>query len=277
MKDLSQEILENIQKAIPVFIQGFERIAFALTDTEKTIYKLEKNFSVPGIEEGKEINKQAPGYISMQKKQLIRVETPEEVYGTAVLAISIPIYDDEDPDKVIGCLGIGMPREDAFKLKRVAEAMTSGTTDIAAALQQTAASASSINQAEHEMVEAVKQVQLASNEIINTLDFIREIAEQTKMLGLNAAIEAARAGEAGRGFGVVANEIRSLSDKSKETANQIRGFIDDIQEKVKIAEGYSQANLKASEEQAAATQEIAASIQELSSKSHELEDVAKHI
>lgn len=67
-------------------------------------------------------------------------------------------------------------------------------------------------------------------------------------LGLNAAIEAARAGEAGRGFGVVAEEIRKLSDQSKDTANQIALFIKDIQSRVEIAQEASTANLKASED-----------------------------
>jgi methyl-accepting chemotaxis protein len=48
------------------------------------------------------------------------------------------------------------------------------------------------------------------------------MADETQMSGLNAAIEAARAGDAGRGFGVVAEEIRKLSDQSKQTAEQIR-------------------------------------------------------
>jgi methyl-accepting chemotaxis protein len=82
------------------------------------------------------------------------------------------------------------------------------------------------------------------------LELIKNIADQTKMLGLNAAIEAARAGDAGRGFGVVAEEIRKLSDESRQTVNQIRDFSEQIREKVAGAQKLSQITLKASEEQA---------------------------
>jgi len=65
--------------------------------------------------------------------------------------------------------------------------------------------------------------------INSVMEFIKEIADETKMLGLNAAIEAARVGEAGRGFGVVAEEIRKLSQESKKTVVQIKELTQGIE------------------------------------------------
>lgn len=78
------------------------------------------------------------------------------------------------------------------------------------------------------LVENIDEVEKRSEEIKGFVEEINSIAEQTNLLSLNASIEAARAGEAGRGFSVVAEEIRKLADQSKESGNRIRDIVSNI-------------------------------------------------
>jgi len=81
----------------------------------------------------------------------------------------------------------------------------------------------------------------------------------------------------GRGFGVVAEEIRKLSDDSRQTVKKIRHFTQEINEKLAETSSFSEFSLRSGEEQAAATEELNASLEEILALAQELENISKSV
>ncbi|MBU5331462.1 hypothetical protein KQI61_04570 [Anaerocolumna aminovalerica] len=86
-----------------------------------------------------------------------------------------------------------------------------------------------------DIINKIEKLAEKSSTISNIVNVINEIADQTNLLSLNASIEAARAGSYGRGFSVVANEIRKLAEQSQKSVNDIKDIISSIQDDTKNA------------------------------------------
>ncbi len=162
------------------------------------------------------------------------------------------------------------------QLKAIADVLNDGISQISATMEELAASATTVSQNQNSLNQEIKNVNAVTGEINQVTTLIKDIADETRLLGLNAAIEAARAGEAGLGFGVVAQEIRKLSADSKQTVGTIQEFTKTIKESVEKTVHMGNETAMTVEQQAAAIEEVTASIQEIHSLTVQLTDLANH-
>jgi methyl-accepting chemotaxis protein len=107
------------------------------------------------------------------------------------------------------------------------------------------------------------------------LKFISDVADNSNLLGLNAAIEAARAGEQGRGFAVVAEEIRKMAVNSAQSVNEIKTILQNVHNEAKFVVDTIMNTAELGEKQASSTEEIFASMQQLTASVSEIDKISK--
>lgn len=127
------------------------------------------------------------------------------------------------------------------------------------------------------VIQTIKQLSVHSTNIGQIVNSINDIAEETNLLSLNASIEAARAGAAGKGFSVVANQIRKLADQCLASAGKISGLVNEITAATKDAVSTAQTAEEIVDEQVEAVAATAHSFQELKQRIEKLSEYLESI
>lgn len=170
-------------------------------------------------------------------------------------------------------------RDEEFKevLRQQVNRLGHALEQAAGAIEEMAASSEEVASVSQTVATVAQNAQEQVKATGNVLEFIRRVAKQTNLLGLNAAIEAARAGELGKGFSVVAGEVRKLAEESNRSANEIHGLLTSFYGTMdQITQGVIQNNV-ITHEQARATQEITRMVEEVQRVGSELDALAKRL
>lgn len=174
------------------------------------------------------------GQVSQQcvttgRKVIRKITKAQSAFGIPYIACAYPI---KNADRVVGCVLTTQAVENQEKIQDIsnnlatsAQEHTANMEEIAATTAQLANISGELGAFSRELLNSIKQ----TDEIVA---FISSIANQTNLLGLNAAIEAARVGEQGRGFGVVASEVRKLAVESAQSVKNIEALLGKIQQSI---------------------------------------------
>jgi methyl-accepting chemotaxis protein len=157
-------------------------------------------------------------------------------------------------------------------LSENASAVTQSVIDGGKAVEETVNIINRVGEAGRRIREAVKALESSVSGISEFVTTIAGIADQTNLLALNAAIEAARAGEAGRGFAVVADEVRKLAEQSNQAASRVSQVISEISERTRAAAVDTEETVREIENAVAASQATNAQIQNIMEQVKKISD-----
>ena len=237
-----------------------ENAIIAVNDREKYLFNEDgRNFSL-GVRVGDPIVKGGASEQVMNTGQPLTKKVPREVLGIPYRFTGVPIKEN---GATVGALVVLTSLQDEEELSRMAESLNRSIESLSSNSSTFAASAEELAATAAELAANTDRIGHDIKEMDTIISLIMEIAAQTHLLGLNAAIEAARAGDMGRGFNVVAEEIRKLAGRTQSSAKEVTEKLNRIRNSITALTEHVAQISSVSGEQADASARINASVQDI--------------
>jgi uncharacterized phage infection (PIP) family protein YhgE len=271
------EVLRNLEKMLPLFqLASLYEVGVALTDKEKIICYLPGKKLDLKMKPNDPVKEGMGSHIAMREGKRIVTKGLHEYFGVPPFyVIAIPVEDVTG--SIVGAIVLSESVERQAVLREMAVSLNDNVALLASVAQEITAQIEEVAARTKQLADAAVDSKERVSEISKVLDFIREIATQTNLLGLNAAIESARAGNQGHGFNVVANEIRKLSASSTDSVSMARSIVKTIIDRVNnISQELNHINESVSQI-ADGVSQVTGSITEVHSMSSQLNELAENL
>jgi methyl-accepting chemotaxis protein len=261
-----KEILEQL----PQFFD--DEISFTLTDRERFI-KLTESKNMAGFAKPGDVIPKGEMLRQVMETGKIQSFTVENYNGIMdIRVVAIPLKDIAG--KVVGAISYGKSLEKSAKVSKMSRDLANATASILKVANDIDEDIKNIKEINVNVVAEVENTTKHCDNTDNIIAFIDNVAKQTNLLGLNAAIEASRAGESGRGFSVVASEIRKLSVSSATSITQINTILKSIKDSVERVEKSIETSMNSSKKQEDALTQIIESVKQLNLSAEILTEMA---
>lgn len=202
------------------------------------------------------------------------ISKEKSAYGIAYIVSAYPI---KDGNTTIGCITINQSIAQMEHLNSISSEVAASSQELTAGLEELAGHSSEVSRTTTNLNSLGKKLLESTKQTDEIIEFIKNVAAQTNLLGLNAAIEAARVGEQGRGFSVVAEEVRKLAVASSESVTKISESLKAISTLTNALTNMTSNIEQNMGEQANAVQEMAKASQTLAAIAGQLTETAKAI
>lgn len=223
-QELLQKIFTVLDRIEEVFLSGF---GVLVCDWDKSLFYKPGTRRDLKLVPGSPILKGGAAQRAISERRRVTNKVDKAVYGETIIAIALPIFNDADEAIAAICFWETIEKQEV--LRTFAAEFAEKISDLASTAEEITAQSEQMASTSKDLAGYAEQAGQKVGETNQVLGMIKSISGQTNLLGLNAAIEAARVGEAGRGFGVVAEEIRKLAASSAASIKDGEDIVKAIQ------------------------------------------------
>lgn len=266
--------LDAFVQVIPTIHAMLPDVGIGITDTEEWLVYYPGTKINIGAKPGRKVDPKEPLADCIKLNKAIKQEVPPEFFGVSFTGLASPIVEG---NKVVGAIAIQIQEQSEKELRRISDQIFLSLNQANERITNISNGADGLATISNTLLEQSNYASESMNNTDEVIKFIKNIADQTNILGLNASIEAARAGDKGRGFNIVAKEIRKLSLETVASTEKISSSLKKMQHSIEEIRNLAEKVVSVGGEQALSTEEISSFINEIEKMSKDLKKYASEL